>query len=461
CLWNEGEAINVGKKFDVTQSTEPKIIDSLIHHVFFRTLIRQLSNLVPVSFYPLRIVSRKKSHDALRDFLPRELQGIICYNLLIELQTRRIELGGSQTPHLLINMRRRWRINQTLDHLVSEGYSVIGLPVVHSEQIPGLANVLAPSETALGRIKSVQADRAIVDTYEGDRAFPLQELSIRKSKHEIESYLRFKLGDREAGKILEKVLAIDSLSSNAEELHNEMQQMAEYFFNWEFNSASGFSFRIENKPVLQGERISLNPPKFLFDVTPGSGHERPLSGLLRFGPYDSAYFRPKMLKILVICQNINRGGFAKALAALGDGLQESKFFKKGLRDLFYLHNINWDIHEAQGPTPQHFKSAISDAMSKNDGREYDFAIVEGNEAHRNLPSEQNAFIMSKALLLGMGIPVQGIRQENVRKSNAFLSNILGPMALQIYAKLGGIPWTLPGSKDVDRESVAPAATFCR
>lgn len=453
CLWNDGSDIDIGNSFPITPNTSPEIIDSLIHHVFFRTIIRELPNLAPLSFYPLRIISRKKGHDALRDFLPEELQDVVCYNLLIELQTRRVNKEGVQSPHLLINMKRRWRVNQSLEQLAAESYSLIGVPVVHSEPIPGLDGVLAPSETALGRVESIRDGNAIVDTYEGKQAFPLKELFIRKSRQEIENYLRFKMGDRQAKSILEQVFSLDSLHSNAEELHNEMQQMAGHICKWQFQSASGFAFKVTNHPILKGETSDLPAPKFLFDVTPGAGSERPLSGLLRFGPYDKSYFRPKELNILVICQSTNRGGFTKTLAALADGIPDSTYFQKGLRDLFRLRNIKWDIHETQGPTPQHFKAAIRNAVTHNDNKEYDLAIVEGNEAQKKLPAEQNAFIMAKALLLGMGIPVQGIKQENVRKTESYLGSILGPMALQIYAKLGGIPWTLPGSKDVDRELI--------
>lgn len=220
------------------------------------------------------------------------------------------------------------------------------------------------------------------------------------------------MGDRQAKSILEQVFSLDSLHSNAEELHNEMQQMAGHICKWQFQSASGFAFKVTNHPILKGETIDLPAPKFLFDVTPGAGSERPLSGLLRFGPYDKSYFRPKELNILVICQSTNRGGFTKTLAALADGIPDSTYFQKGLRDLFRLRNIKWDIHETQGPTPQHFKAAIRNAVTHNDNKEYDLAIVEGNEAQKKLPAEQNAFIMAKALLLGMGIPVQGIKQEN-------------------------------------------------
>lgn len=428
-------------------------MDSLIHHLFFRTLIQQLPNRKPLSFYPVRIISQKKGHDAIQDLLPTELQGVVCFNLLIELQTRRIASNNGTIPHLLINIRRRWRITRSLAELTKEGYSLIDAPVIHSEPIRGLSDIMAPSETAIGRVKSIQSDYAIIDTYEGEQKYPLKELFLRKSRKEIIEYLDFKLGQKEAKRIMDRVYAIDSLTSNAQQLHDEMQTMIQHISGWNFTSKSGFSFKLENSPVLQGQKLQFRPTPFLFDITPGSAYDRPLAGLSRFGPYDSAFFRPKEIKILVVCQSKNRGGFSKTMAALDNGIPESKYFKKGLRELYRLHDIKWEIKETNGILPHDFINTINEAVSDCSDKVYDLAIIEGIDEQRNLAIQQNAFYMSKALLLGMGIPVQGIRQNHIRKYGDYLGNVLGPMALQIYAKIGGTPWTLPGSHDVDREII--------
>ena len=450
CLWNQGDDIEGGDHVIVDDKDSPEAIDRMIRHLCFRTLIRELPGLRPLSFYPTRIISRKTTHDALRGLLPEELQGVVCRNLMIELNVRRAFSGETVIPHLVIGMHRRWRINRSLAELVEEGFPLVETPVVYAESVPGLEQVLAPSESAVGRVKKIDGEFAEIETTEGPKMLPLSDLSLRKSRSEITDYLGFKLGDRKAKETIDKVFSVDSLSSDAEELHHEMDEMAGYFSQWNFDSKTGFSFGVEKKPVLEAPTLSLEETRFLFDVTPGSGATSPLSGLLRFGPYDSASFRPKEPRILVVCQQANRGGFSKAAAALEKGIPESRFFQKGLRDLFRLRDLKWDIAEAQGPTPDHFCDAIRNKVAEE---EFDLVLVEGDEHQKSLPPEQNSFIMSKALLLGMGIPVQGLKHDNVRKSGDWLGNVLGPMALQMYAKLGGVPWTLPASADVDRELV--------
>jgi hypothetical protein len=449
-LWNSGNDITGGEPVIVNADESPESIDRMIRHLCFRTLVRELPGLRPLTFYPIRIVSRHKSHDALKNYLPTELQGVVCFNLLIEISIRRVFHRGKVIPHLVIGMHRSWLIKRNLAELHAEGFTLVGVPVVHVEPVPGLETVLAPTESAIGRVMSISGNVAEIQTFEGVKSFPLQELALRKSRTEISDYLSFKLGKNEARKTIETVFSVDSLSSNAEELHKEIEEIARYFCGWKFTTKTGFSFRVEKASRVAAPSLDLEETRFLFDVTPGSGATSPFSGLSRFGPYDSAAFRPKEPRILVVCQQSNRGGFSKAAAAFEKGLPGSKYFQKGFKDLFHLRDVHWDIAEAKGPTPQHFCEAIREKIGSG---EYDLVIVEGDESQKALPSEQNSFIMSKALLLGMGIPVQGLKHENVRKSGDFLGTVLGPMALQIYAKLGGVPWTLPASPDVDRELI--------
>lgn len=53
--------------------------------------------------------------------------------------------------------------------------------------------------------------------------------------------------------------------------------------------------------------------------------------------------------------------------------------------------------------------------------------------------------------MSYGIPTQGVKGEHLRSSSDSLQWTLGPMALQMYAKVGGTPWRLPASQSVDRE----------
>jgi hypothetical protein len=55
--------------------------------------------------------------------------------------------------------------------------------------------------------------------------------------------------------------------------------------------------------------------------------------------------------------------------------------------------------------------------------------------------------------LGLGIPVQFVKNENIRKVDNNLQWIIESVALQIYAKLGGKAWVLPASSSIDYEII--------
>ena len=141
------------------------------------------------------------------------------------------------------------------------------------------------------------------------------------------------------------------------------------------------------------------------------------------------------------------------LAQLIDGIPTSKYFKKGLRELFRLHEVDYVLKEIRGSFPEDYETAIDEAVKEAAGNKFDIALVECPDESRAIPVAQNPYYRAKARLMSYGIPVQCVREEHLRQIPASLAWTLGPTALQIYAKLGGIPWLLPGSQSVDAELI--------
>lgn len=55
------------------------VVAGVVRHLLFRTFIRKVPALKPIDFYPLRFVSRKIEHDAVRPYLPEDLQGVVTF----------------------------------------------------------------------------------------------------------------------------------------------------------------------------------------------------------------------------------------------------------------------------------------------------------------------------------------------------------------------------------------------
>lgn len=449
----DGPDIELGESVLVRRVEAPDVVDGVVRHLLFRTFIRKLPGLKPLDFYPLRFVSRKNEHDAVRQMLPPELQGVVTYTRLNELQTRTISPSGTPEPGVLINIERHWNLARTLHDLVAERFEVIGVPAVRIEPIPGLENVLAPGESAIGRVIQVEGDHAIIDTHEGQQKVPLAELYLRKSASDIQSYLAFRLGSGRAQKIFDEIYHTEALGGNAQAYHNEIGEIADYLSGWEFVCPAGCKFTIDRQPRKVDVGLRLQPTMFRFDIAPGAAGNRPWGGLAKFGPYDKKRFSPKKPKVLVLCRPESHAGFSTSMAALENGIPESKYFQKGLRDFYHLSGIEWQIVDANTGDIAQLTKAVEAAVACNAREPFALAFVEGDEATKLDEIASNPYYHAKALLMSAGIPVQALQGHNTRLKGDSLANILGNLALQVYAKLGGTPWAVQTGTDVDHEIV--------
>lgn len=452
-VWMDGPEIPFGERVLVRREDAPEVVDGVVRHMLFRTFIRNLPGLKPLDFYPLRFVSRKTEHDAVRSILPSDLQGIVTYTRLNELQTRTISPTGQPEPGVLINIERHWNLDRNLRQLVAEGFDVVGFPVVRVEPVPGLENILAPGETAIGRVLRIEGDSAVVDTNEGPVSAPTEQLFLRKSSAEIKSYLAFRLGEARAEQIFETIFKSDALGADAHAYYNEIADIADYLAKWHFKCPAGFEFTISAEPREADATFRLHPTTFCFDISPGAAGTRTFAGLARFGPYDRARFSPKIPRILVVCRPASRAGFTTTMGALENGIPESKYFQKGLKDFYHLSGIDWEIVEANTAEPHMLKQVVTDTVARNGGTPFSLAFVEGDERLRGNEIAANPYYQAKALLMGAGIPVQALQAHNARLKGPALANVLGNLALQVYAKLGGTPWTVQTGRDVDHEIV--------
>ena len=448
----EGPAQNIGEEVTINIKDNRRIVSSLIKHLFFRTFRRIYPGYVPESFYPFRIVSRRADQDLIRDLLPSDLKDDLGYKELITIHLREIKEQSEQKIFCLaVEISHRWIFNRSLAELIKEGYNPVGRTVRKSEPIPGLEGVLAPDETLIGKIKKVNDDTAIVETNEGEETYKTDALYLRKSRADIGSYLSFKLGMARANRIFNHIFNQGPKRLSPENMQKEIQHIANLIGKLPCRNSHGFSFKISTDPFIPSNRIRIEPTSCIFDPTPGCSNGVATRGLALHGPYDSKSFDIKTPSILVICLKSTRGSVSSFLGKLVDGMPQSNYYRRGFKDLFRLHSVTFKIEEADRRTPEAFEKAITSALAS--GENFDLAIVEGDELVAGLEPNSNPYYRSKAKLMNAGLPVQGIRTATFRDGDISLQYKLAPLALQLYAKLGGVPWVLPATQNIDREII--------
>lgn len=123
------------------------------------------------------------------------------------------------------------------------------------------------------------------------------------------------------------------------------------------------------------------------------------------------------------------------------------------RELFRLHDVDFEFAELQASFAEDYENAIDKAVKKAGANRFHLALVECPDDSKAFPISENPYFRAKARLMSYGIPVQCVRESHLRQGPASLAWTLGPAALQMYAKLGGVPWLVPGSQSVDAELI--------
>lgn len=428
------------------------ITASLIKHLFFRTFKDRFPRYTPVDFYPFRFFSGQQKDDIIYDALPEKLRNRIAYKKLIELQLRLTEINGKKQFGFLINIKRNWIFDKTCAELHTENYNLLGVEVLYAETLPGLNNILAPNEEFVGEIIEITGTKAIVNTNEGEKEYALNELFIRKTKYNIGNYLTFAISQQKSDEVLSIIERKRSDIYNPKKLYKEIANISKALFidkgiPVSFQNKDGFYFTVDNNPLVVSNTIELKTPTFIFDpAATKTINTYPDNGLNNFGPYDSSIFDTKSPNVLCICNKTTRGGFTKFLSNLKEGLPQSRYFQKGLQRKYDLHNVAFDVKEVQNNTLNEYLKVIRDY----DGNKPHLAIIEIPESFKQQRDQDNPYYQIKAKLLSLEIPIQFVTTRIVNNHNEY---ILNNIALQIYAKLGGIPWVLPTQRSVDRELV--------
>ncbi len=446
-----GEDLGVGE-IEVIQLSNNEITSSLIKHVFFKTMLEKYPSLRPVDFYPFIIQASKNESDLLFDLLPIDLKGKIGYVKYIVVQLREIEIGGQNVFGFTINIERNWKFQIPSSILHAEGFSLVGAEVIHSVPIQGLEGILLPDETLVGVVTEIRENQAVVQTNDDEQLYNLSELYLRKSNKNVLNYLSFKIGKNLAINIFEKLKVKRSSAFKLPAKDKEIQYAAKILFHERDNSKTlfmnkdGFCFKVNVSPKLNYNSINFEEPVFVFDPSRTKTSKSPDIGLINYGAYDSNTFSPKTPKVIFICHSENRGHATSFAKELIEGIPNSDYFKKGLLKKYDLQSIDLKFKEVASYALNQYE-AISKALVEAP----DLLIISIPEEFKETKDPSlSLYYQLKSHFLRIGIPLQFVTVGNLKKYDEYKLNAI---ALQCYAKLGGIPWTILAKQSFDKELV--------
>jgi len=180
-----------------------------------------------------------------------------------------------------------------------------------------------------------------------------------------------------------------------------------------------------------GEKLS--PPALRFSASSLSQRDyNPRRGIQNYGPYDAMTLGKEKVNCLVIYP----ARLQNAKQTVVGGLQNGNGSFAGFQKLFRLPLAICGERSLSDETPQQIENVLPGLLREHTP---DIMLI--------LASTRSSayYARAKTILLGNGVPSQFVTQEKLGNPSQ-LPWLLENVALQMYAKIGGTPWTVLSSQ---------------
>jgi len=210
--------------------------------------------------------------------------------------------------------------------------------------------------------------------------------------------------------------------------------------------------------------VDIEQGEYCFDPAKKKRAKYAWMGIEKYGPFSRDTFPKRSPRILVLTPDKASGKVSQFIGLLSQGITSvpNSHFAGGLSKLFHLHNPEFQtvtipmLGATASSACAKYRETIETALRKDP--DYDAALVAILDEHADLDHGINPYTHAKALLLTAGVPVQQFRMATASQSASSQQYILQNISLSLYAKMGGVPWTVDQGLAVDDEIVIGMGT---
>jgi len=391
---------------------------------------------------------------------------VSCFKIRpkLELDARLYELrDGDTRVGLFLSVSTKWDILAPISDLVQAGIDVRGLNVVRREPMAEERRLVGEIETV--RNGTVRLAASYDNLPEIAESLVWLEGSRRSFKRCLNVLLRGWYGTFDERRVDAEgeLLGGPGLMN----LYNTMGRVLEK------NSPIQITRDIECRVLGQIRPENTGSYKTVVDVPQGEYCFDPSKkkrdtfawpGLERFGPYSRDTFPKRSPRILVLTPDKASGKVGQFTGLLQQGITsiDNSRFAGGLAKLFHLHNPEFESVNVPlvGASPKEacsrYREVIETTLRKS--TDYDAALVAILDEHAELDDATNPYLHAKATLLAAGVPVQEFRMATANQRHVGLQYVLQNLSISLYAKMGGVPWTVDQGLAVDDEVVIGMGT---
>lgn len=419
-----------------------------------------------VSASPLKVLGNQKSNMIVHPDLPKWIS--ILPQLEFDPRTY-FDGNGRARFGLLSNARTRHQLLANCQKLIEVGLSPIGRYVQVDQ--PSSDSRLKPRGLTVGRVASVEGEDLILDDHrEGYERVKANEARLTGNRVDFDWCVNTLL-PRDGTSVLAQARDAMSYINQGEGRLEKINQTAKFLREANLEAVPGVKFEIgdwltDAEPHFP-ETEQIAKPTLVFHPSGRPNDEWNERGIKNNGPYDQRSFSPKNLNIAVICQGRFEGRVDQFVNKFLDGMPDvqtrtgRKPFDDGFLRRFRLERANVQTFCARGNDRTAYEDACRQALqfSADKGFNWNFALVQIEEAFKMLPGPENPYFATKAMLLKNGIAVQNVRIETMGEQDSSLVYTMNQISLASYAKLGGRPWLLSGPSAVAHELVIGLGSY--
>lgn len=422
----------------------------------------------PQSRRPFSIVAQKVefvSAAAKKLRLSHQLLDQFTIRPRIVLEPRILRIGDADPQlSLIMEVRTTWRIEADIAELQAAAVDLAGLVVVRRKRDPQLRRIV-------GRIARLDGQRVVLsESFDDQDRVRVEDVRLEGNFESFTRCLQSLVGGRyealrEAHRDEEAAFTTgQAVDAHLNLMAETLQKRSPWSLAEGMTCALGRRVQIRNAPTYKSF-IQCSPVEYCFDAAKAKRDKYAWTGLERHGPFDRDAFSRKTPQILVVVPAPNLGRAEQFCRQFRDGITKmsNPRFSKGLAGTFGLVNPRFEFCVVPGLTgrsdnPGALYGETVRAHIESKGADYAVAFVVLLDEHAKLPDRASPYLISKAALLMAGIPVQEARLSTITGEPYSLQFNMQNLALALYAKMGGVPWTVDHDLTVNDEIVIGIGT---
>jgi hypothetical protein len=316
----------------------------------------------------------------------------------------------------------------TCADLIADGFDLRGLYVLSLDS----ADAMYGRPTMVGQVLRVDGTTVHLGSdRRGDRVeYPASSLTLNLGPDALPRLVAHYVGAEAHEELWDERNTLASGNQRWDRISKFVGRLAE----GSFEIAPGVRARLGDwvtGPELGQTTVAL--PRY---IVGGNKEADSTRGLFKSGPVHIPASARTNVRSCVLCERSRRGEVEAFLTALSAG----EGSHRPLMQTWKIGAVSFTIFEAASSSGSDYEKAFQAAI--DEGTKWQLALVQVPSDTQDAHGDQNPYLVTKAKFLARNVPVQEFRVETMKKPTSQRQWALGGIGLQVFAKLGGVPWLL-------------------